>query len=111
MRLQAKESAANSISDKTISGAIRSWRRGAFGTLGFQYFYAGRKNTGIGQCLVGIFLWGMLIRCFFEQNPLKEKLMVAAFLAALLAALSVLNYRKIKKGELQDEFGANIVNK
>lgn len=84
MRLQAKESAANSISDKTISGAIRSWRRGAFGTLGFQYFYAGRKNTGIGQCLVGIFLWGMLIRCFFEQNLLKEKLMVAAFLAALL---------------------------
>lgn len=110
MKIQLNPGVARAVSDKTISGAIRSWRRGAFGTLGFQYFYAGRKNTGIGQCLVGIFLWGMLIRCFFEQNPLKEKLMVAAFLAALLVALSVLNYRKIKKGELQDEFGANIVN-
>lgn len=94
--------------DKTISGAIRFWRYGLLGTLGVQYFYAGRKNAGVGQCLMGLFLWGLLIECFFEDIGFLHKLEFAAFVFAVLAAISVSNYRKIKQGKLQDEFGRYI---
>ncbi len=98
------------ISDKTLGGALRSWRHGALGTLGFQYFYVGRRGVGIGQCLMGLFVWVLLIKCFFEDEKLSSKLLVAAFFACLLTAISVSNYYKIKKGKLADNLGRNVTN-
>ena len=95
-------------SDKTISGALKNWRRGALGTLGLQYFYAGRKDAGVGQCLMGIFLWALFIRAFFEEAVLSSRLVFAAFIAIVLAAVSIRGYVKIKRGKLTDEYGRTI---
>lgn len=104
-----KPEAGEQVSEKTISGALRSWRSGGFGTLGFQYFYAGRKHTAVVQCLVGGFLWGMLALCFLEKGRMVEKLAAAGFILAVLVFLSFSNYKKIVDGKLLDEFGASIL--
>ncbi len=117
MRFQLKDERlpvpqqSGGVSDRTIGGALRNWRRGAMGTLGLQYFYVGRKSAGIGQCLMGLFLWGLFIECFLEDNKMSSKLLVAAFIVCLLIAISVSNYYKIKKGKLMDDLGRNITDK
>lgn len=95
--------------EKTVSGALRIWRLGGFGTLGFQYFYAGKRHTAAVQCLVGCFLWGMLLLCFLEDGRLVEKLAAAGFILAVLAFLSYTNYKKIIDGKLLDESGVHII--
>lgn len=90
---------------KSVDGALRFWRYGAFGTLGLQYFYAGRPGAGIGQCLMGIFLWTLFIVSFFEPANLTSKLLFAVFLLTLLTFISARNYVKIKRGQFTDREG------
>ena len=90
---------------RNIDDALRFWRYGALGTLGFQYFYAGRFSTGVGQCLVGMFLWTLFIVSLFEPIDIKSKFAFALFLLALLAFVSVRNYMKIKRGQFTDHEG------
>lgn len=92
----------NSLSQRNIDGALRFWRYGALGTLGLQYFYAGRFSMGIGQCLVGMFLWALLVISLFEPADTKSKFIFALSLLALLLFISVRGYMKIKRGQFTD---------
>ena len=93
------------MEERTIAGALESWKKGAFGTLGFQYFYAGRKKTGICHVIMGMILWGILGRGLLENVGIIAKLRFAVFMLGALAILSISNYIKIRKGNLQDYQG------
>ena len=95
---------------RCIEGALESWKLGAFGTLGFQYFYAGRPKTGICHVLMGLLLWGILGRGLLEPSSAADKLRFAFFMMAALVILSVSNYYKIKRGNLSDAAGQPITD-